>query len=106
MVWEQRRDFTYGSETPFEKLAYDKLCLDLENIHVAPFEAVEGIGLDGTWYGIERFSSFTSSKISWWQSPPPGWMALKRWHQQATEIFESVLPRSTTSIEAPSERPG
>jgi hypothetical protein len=105
VIWEQRRDFTYGSETPFERPVYDKLCLDLENIEVTPFEAFEGIGLDGTRYGIERFSSFTSSKISWWESPPPGWTALQRWHQKAIEIFDSVLPMSTAGMEGASERP-
>jgi len=96
---------TYGSETPFEKPAYDNLATDLGNIQVTPFEADESLGLDGTWYGIERVSSHITATIRWWGCPPSKWPALERWHQKSTEIFDSVLPMSTVDIEAPSGRP-
>ena len=108
VVWDQVRPvgvsagavpYTYGSETLFERMAYDKLSSDLATIRLAPFHVDGQFGLDGTRYGIEITRSALSTKLSWWETPPASWADLRQWHQQTVELFESILPLSTAGLE-------
>jgi hypothetical protein len=109
VVWDQVRTVdsepvTYGAESPAEEESFRGLLSELRAMQFAPFALASTMGIDGTSYGVEVGGISPSGRMSWWGKPPTGWAPLQAWHARAIELFESLLPASTSELPR-SERP-
>jgi hypothetical protein len=86
---------TFGSEVLIEAPAYEGLLSRLREIQLPPFINLASLGIDGITYGIEINLFGLSTRLSWWNTPPPEWAALGTWHAEAIEKFDGLLPAST-----------
>lgn len=105
ILWDQRRPvisdpITYGSEVSIERSDFASLSSELQGLVLAPFAPVSTLGIDGTTYGVEAGDFSVSARLSWWESAAPAdWAPVQQWHARAVELFESLLPTQTTSLD-------
>lgn len=84
----------YGSEGLLSPERWEMHLHDLRKQKIA-LAVEDGLGLDGTVYGLEIISSLNTIRTTWWLQPPPGSEELGLWHTRTIEELQKYLPAMT-----------
>ena len=88
--------FTYGSTIKCPQALAEDVLSRLRSLAFRPFSIQqEGIGLDGTTYGISLGDFQLSCDIQWWCTPPDEWNEVAVWFRTTVLAFENLLPESS-----------
>ena len=87
--------FTYGSEIQCPKELAQETLAALHSLTFRPLIQLDGIGLDGTTYGVSVGNYLLSCNIRWWCTPPDEWNKVAVWFRKTVSAFEPLLPESS-----------
>ncbi|MBO9880719.1 hypothetical protein [Xanthomonas sp. D-109] len=66
-----------------------------ETLVLPMFRKPQGVGIDGTGYGVIFGNLWQGTNVNWWGENPAGWSPLAILFQQTIELLDSFLPTST-----------
>jgi hypothetical protein len=107
VVWNRVGDYArgninapalFGSEAKLPTEEARTLTEKLSSLTV-PLALPKRFGLDGTTSTLAIDNLFDAFTLEWWESGPPGWEGVARWHAEAVEFFEAHLPTTTFDAE-------
>jgi hypothetical protein len=81
-----------GAEVNLQVERWKTIERGLRAIHIKPSEIADGVGLDGTWYGMAYERSMGGIQMEWWETEPRTWNELAKWWQETAGEFQKVLP--------------
>ena len=90
--------YTYGSEVRCPDPVAKEAIATLAALSFRPLIKQEGIGLDGTTYGITIGNYLLSCSLRWWCNPPDDWAGVAAWFRTTVEAFEALLPESSCRV--------